>query len=68
MSRDYYVTMISPNGGRSGPTRLLGVYSDKQALANVRRSRKNYPSCEFILERSGDGTYANWKLEPLESS
>lgn len=50
---DYYLTMIHPDGGISGPTRILMIDSDRQGLAHLRKTKKHYPNCKLILEKQG---------------
>lgn len=68
MSRTYYITQVHFDGGTTGPTRLLMIDTDKQALAKMKSFQKSYPESKFILEREGDGTYATWKSSPLDRS
>lgn len=45
--RDYYLTVTYPDGSVSGPTRLLGVHTEKQAKTKLRQFEKSYPDCEI---------------------
>lgn len=51
---DYYLTLIYPDGGICGPTRILMIDSDRQAKAHMRKTKKRYPDCEVILEKQGE--------------
>lgn len=58
MEKTYYMTVAYPDGGKSGPTRLLAVHDLKQAKRVIKQQQKIYPDCHFQLDEYED----NWSL------